>query len=75
MTQRAAKTDPAMGTESPRSAAGFLDASVGRRLTPRWWLSVTGSNVLDEKYFPSADDKAAPAPGASVGVHLVRSAP
>jgi iron complex outermembrane receptor protein len=73
LTHRAEKTDPAQGTERPREASDVFNATVGRRLSSTWWLTVTGSNVFDETYFPSADRKAALAPGASIGVHLVRS--
>ena len=52
--------------------AGLLRVGVGRRLSPAWSRSISGSNLFDEQYFRSADDKASAAPGRSFGLQIVR---
>jgi iron complex outermembrane receptor protein len=71
LTARAGKTDTGSG-ENAIPSAQLLRASLGRRLAGAWSLSISGSNLLDELYFASADRKASPAPGRSFGLHLVR---
>ena len=63
------KTDPGSG-EKPIPDAHLVSASVAFQASPDWRLAVTGTNLLDEEYFPSADRKAVLAPGRSVGVTL-----
>ena len=70
LTARARKTDTGSG-ETPIPSAELLRVSVGRRLAGGWLLSISGSNLLDEQYFRSADRKASAAPGRSFGLHLV----
>lgn len=71
---RAAKTDP--GSQEKRiPQADELAATIDRRLSETWSLAVTGSNLLDEEYFPAADRKAPLAAERSVGVRLVRRPP
>ena len=72
LTARAKKTDVAVRVEEPIPAAELLRVSVGRRLGGAWSLSISGSNLLDEQYFQSADRKASAAPGRSFGLQLVR---
>jgi iron complex outermembrane receptor protein len=72
LTARAKKTDVAVRVEEPIPAAELLRVSVGRRLGGSWSLSISGSNLLDEQYFQSADRKASAAPGRSFGLQLVR---
>jgi len=72
LTSRAEKNDPGSG-ETAIPSAELLRVSVRRRLTGAWSLSISGSNLLDEEYFGSADARAAAAPGRSVGLHLVRA--
>lgn len=71
LTSRAEKTDNGSG-EKPIPSAELLRVGVGRRLGGAWSLSISGSNLLDEQYFRSADDKAAAAPGRSIGLQIVR---
>ena len=71
LASRAKKTDAGSG-EQPIPSAELLRVGVGRSLSAAWSLSISGSNLLDEQYFQSADDKAAAAPGRSFGLHLVR---
>jgi iron complex outermembrane receptor protein len=54
--------------EKPIPAATLVSARVAARLTEGLELTLTGSNLLDEAYFSSADDKAPLAAGRSVGV-------
>jgi iron complex outermembrane receptor protein len=73
LTHRTAKTDPGSG-ELRREAADELSATADYRFGETWSLALTGSNLLDEEYFPAADDKAPFAPERSVGLRVVRRA-
>jgi iron complex outermembrane receptor protein len=64
---RAAKDDPGSG-ETTIGSAQLLSAAVTRRFDDRWALTVSCSNLLDEEYRRSADDKAPLAAGRSFGV-------
>jgi iron complex outermembrane receptor protein len=66
---RAGKDDPG-SDEKEIPAARLLTASVGLRPAPAWLLSIFATNLLDETWFVSADDKAAPAPGRAVGLQV-----
>jgi len=67
LAYRAAKTDPGPA-ELERGSAWLLRASVDHRFSDDWTLSLTADNLLDQDYFPSADRKAPPAAGRSVGI-------
>ena len=71
---RAAKDDPGSG-ELTIPSAQLLSTSLRYRLSESLALTLRGRNLLDEKYFNSADDKASPAPGRSVGLSLAWTAP
>lgn len=66
---RDGKDDPGSG-EKAIGGATLVDASVSRQLGGGLWLSLQAKNLLDEVFFPSADRKASPARGRSVGVGL-----
>jgi outer membrane receptor protein involved in Fe transport len=70
LTHRLAKTDPGPA-EKRIPAADELSAGVGYRVSEAWSLAVTGSNLLDEEFFPAADRKAPLAPERSLGIRLV----
>jgi iron complex outermembrane receptor protein len=72
LTHRLPKTDPGPA-EKRIPSADELSAGIGYRVSDVWSLAVTGSNLLDEEYFPAADRKAPGAPERSFGVQLVRS--
>jgi len=61
-THRADKSDPGSGEQSIPSAE-LLSAGLTWRITDAWTVAVSGSNLLDEEYTPSADRKATLAPG------------
>jgi len=63
------KDDPGSG-ELAIPEANLISASLSYRLAPGWSLSLSGKNLLDEEYFPSADDVASLAPGRSIGLGL-----
>jgi outer membrane receptor protein involved in Fe transport len=71
-THRGGKPDAGPG-ETPIGSAELFRFRVTRRLGGAWSVALTGTNLLDESYFRSADDKASPAAGRSFGFHLVRS--
>ena len=52
-------------------SAELLSASVRYHFSPRWAVSLSGANLLDEDYFRSADRKAPPAPGRSAAIRLI----
>ena len=56
--------------EAPIPEAWILDAAVARRLGDRLEARLWGSNLLDDLYWPSADDLAVPATGRSVGLSI-----
>jgi iron complex outermembrane receptor protein len=64
------KSDFKEGEEQAIPSANLLSASVGYRLSPKWKVSASGHNLLDEEYFPSADEKAPLAPGRSFALRL-----
>jgi iron complex outermembrane receptor protein len=66
---RAGKDDPGSG-EQAIPAARLLTASLGLHPATGWRGSVFATNLLDETYFVSADDKAAPAPGRALGLQV-----
>lgn len=67
---RAARDRYASG-EKPIPSATLLSAAVRYRWAERWEVALTGSNMLDQAYFRSADRKAPLAPGAGIGVAIV----
>lgn len=54
--------------EQETAAADLLSASLRYRLESGLALTVTGTNLLDETYLPSADELSVPAPGRSWGL-------
>jgi iron complex outermembrane receptor protein len=71
VTHRGPKTDPGPG-EVRRDSANELSAAVGRGLSRRWDLVLTGTNLLDEEYFAAADRRAPLVAQRSVGLRAVR---
>ncbi len=71
---RDAKDDPGSG-EVEIPAAELLSLTVKYRLSQGLALTLRGKNLLDEVYLNSADDKATPAAGRSVGLSLSWTAP
>ncbi len=67
------KKDPGSG-EKPIPAAELVAISVARRLRGGVELSLSASNVLDELYFDSADEKVPHGPGRSFGLSLTWTA-
>jgi iron complex outermembrane receptor protein len=51
-------------------SAHLLSASAGFPFSPQWSIHISGNNLLDEEYFPSADRKAPLAVGRSFAVRL-----
>ena len=51
-------------------SAEILSASVAYQVRDGFSIRLTGSNLLDETYLPSADDRAVPAPERSIGVGM-----
>lgn len=68
---RDARTDPGSG-EKPIPSAELLTLCAAYRWAERWEVALSGNNLLDESYFPSADRKAPVASGRSFSVHLTR---
>lgn len=64
---RFAKDDPG-AEEKPIPSANLLSASVTFEVRSGLSLTLKGSNLLDEEYFNSADEKVPLAPGRSVGL-------
>lgn len=64
------KDDPASGEQAIPSA-DLLSAALSFEVREGFRLSLSGNNLLDETYFPSADDQAVPAAERSVGLGLV----
>ena len=58
------------GKEQAIPAATLLSASAGYQLSPRWKLALSANNLLDEEYYPSADNKAPLAQGRSFALRL-----
>lgn len=67
--RRSALASPGPGEVAIPSAV-LISGNVALRLTESLALTVRGTNLTDELYLPSADDKAVPAPGRSVGLSL-----
>lgn len=67
---RAEVDEPGAG-EMPIPSADLVALAVSRRLGERTQVTLRGTNLLDEIYFSSADDKAPVAAGRAVGVGLV----
>ena len=57
MTHRADKGDFGSG-EQAIPAANLLSAGLTWRTSPEWTVALSGSNLLDDAYHRSADDKA-----------------
>jgi iron complex outermembrane receptor protein len=51
-------------------SAYLLSASASFPFSPQWSINISGNNLLDEEYFPSADRKAPLAVGRSAAVRL-----
>ena len=66
---RGALSDPGSG-EQAIPGAHRISASLALHPSPAWRIDHFGTNLLDEQYFRSADRKAAPAPGRTIGVSL-----
>jgi iron complex outermembrane receptor protein len=66
---RFSKDDPGSGEQSIPSAE-LLSLSVARQLGHGLELRISGDNLLDETYFPSADDLGVPAAGSSFGLSV-----
>ena len=64
---RDAKDDPGPG-EKAIGEAWLLGARVGYQLSEAIELWLQGTNLLDESYFPSPDDRASRAAGRSIGL-------
>lgn len=56
--------------EQPVAATEILSLTVGYELRPGLHLSLSGDNLLDETYLPSADEQSVAAPERSVGLAL-----
>ena len=69
LQHRFEKDDPGSG-EVRTPSAEIVSASLSYQIRDGFSLSLTGSNLLDETYLPSADDRAVPAPERSLGVGL-----
>lgn len=67
--ERAAKREAGSG-EKPIQGASLLSAGVRYRIAAGLELRFSGRNLLDERYFNSADDKVPLAPGRSLGIGL-----
>jgi hypothetical protein len=61
--------DPGPG-EKPIPDATLLSATLARRLGGGLELTLSGSNLTAATWLPSADRKAVPGPGRSLGVAL-----
>jgi len=57
--------------EKPIPSATLLSATVRYRWAGRWEIALSGTNLLDEAYFRSADRKAPMAPGRGFGLGIV----
>jgi iron complex outermembrane receptor protein len=69
LAYQAAKTDPG-GGEKATADAWLVGAAFEVPVGPRLALRFTGTNLLDQEYFPSADRKASLAPGRAFGLHF-----
>lgn len=68
-THRFAKNDPGSG-EEPIASVELLSASVRYRAGAKLQWVLSGSNLLDRSYLPTADDNAEPARGRSIEIGL-----
>jgi len=57
--------------EKPIPSATLLSVTVRYRWAARWEIALSGTNLLDQAYFRSADRKAPMAPGRGFGVGIV----
>jgi outer membrane receptor protein involved in Fe transport len=72
---RAARDRFASG-EKPIPSATLLSATVRYRWAARWEAALSGTNMLDQSYFRSADRKAPMAAGRGIGIGIAfRDAP
>lgn len=69
LAHRFAKNDAGDG-EVAIPSAEVLSATARYELTKRWSFAIRGENLLDEDYFASADDRALPARGRTLGLEL-----
>lgn len=67
VTHRFAKDEPGSG-EQAIPAADLLAASLRFAVSDRWAVRLSGDNLTDEVYFPSADRRSSPAVGRSIGI-------
>jgi iron complex outermembrane receptor protein len=67
--ERAARRDPGSG-EKPIPGASLLSAGFRCRLSGGLELRLSGRNLLDERYFSSADEKVPLSPGRSVSLGI-----
>lgn len=56
--------------EQPVGSADILSAAVSYQIREGFRVSVTGDNLLDETYLPSADDQSVPAAERAIGIGL-----
>jgi outer membrane receptor protein involved in Fe transport len=66
---RSAKADIS-GEEQAIPSATLLSASASYQISPQWKISLSANNLLDEEYYPSADNKAPLAQGRSFALRL-----
>lgn len=67
---RDSKDDPGPG-ENAIPAAHLVHVSLDYQVNDELRVTVRGRNLLDEEFFSSADDRAPPAAGRSLGIGLV----
>ena len=70
---RARKNDPGSGEKEIGSAV-LLSADVLWRVAPTWTLQLRGDNLLNDTYFPSADDRSQTAAKRSFGAFVTWTA-
>lgn len=69
LQHRFEKDDPGSG-EVRTPSAEILSASLAYQVRDGFSIRLSGSNLFDETYLPSADNRAVPAPERSIGVGL-----
>jgi iron complex outermembrane receptor protein len=67
LQHRFEKDEPGPG-EQPVPSADILSAALAYEIRDGFRLSLTGDNLLDETYLPSADEQSVPAPERSIGL-------
>ena len=70
LAHRFEKSDVHTSVEQMIDNADLLSGALHFDLSERFQLSLKGSNLLDERYFSTADDKTALATGRSVGLTI-----